>query len=120
MKESLFRVNKHVICSSFSYIPFIFVLVTKSINTGIVGINSITLLSRNTAVISGDEAGIRKVKSYNFQAGAGLCSLNLDDAYGVAGVKMGGNLALAVARRLVKRDMGFMTAILLSSKVNII
>ena len=47
------------------------------------------------------------MKSYNLQTGAELSSVNLDDAYGVAGVQMGGNLALAVARRLVKRIMSF-------------
>ena len=101
-------------------IKYTFVSVTQTINTGIDAIHSITLLSRNTAVISGAEDGIQKVKSYNFQTGAELSSVNLDDAYGVAGVKMGGNLALAVSRRLVKRFIGFMTAILLSSNVNII
>ena len=84
----------------------------ETINTGINVIYSITLLSRDTAVISGDEAGFRKVKSYNLQTGAELSCLNVKDAFGVAGVKLGGKLVLAVTRRLVKIFIGFMTAIL--------
>ena len=84
-------------------IKYTFVSVTQTINTGIDAIHSITLLSRNTAVISGAADGIQKVKSYNLQTGAELSCLNLKDAYGVVGMKLGGKLVLAVARRLVKR-----------------
>ena len=104
MKGELTRIH---VCNMFFIwlrsIKCTFVSVTQTINTGIDAIHSITLLIRNTAVISGAEDGIQKVKSYNLQTGAELCSLNLEDACGVAGVKLGGNLALAVARRLVKR-----------------
>ena len=111
--------NKHVIYSSFGYIPSLFVSVMETINTGIDAITSITLLSGSTAVISGNEAGIQKVKWFNLQTGAELSSLNLYDAHGVAGVKLGGKLVLAVARRLVKRVMGFMTVILLIISLNV-
>ena len=119
--ERLFRVNKHVIFLIWLHSLF-FVSVMETINTGIDVITSITLLSGNTAVISGYEAGIRKVKSYNLQTGAELSCLNLKDASGVARVKLGGKLVLAVLRRLVKRAIGFIIAILLftSSNVNII
>ena len=84
-------------------IKYTFVSVTQTINTGIDAIHSITLLSRNTAVISGAEDGIQKVKCYNLQTGTELSCLHLYDAFGVAGVKLCGKLVLAVARRLVKR-----------------
>ena len=71
------------------------------------------LISENTAVICGEEAMIQKVKSYNLQTGAELSSLNLKDAEGVARVKLGGKVVLAVSRRLVKRGMGFIIAITL-------
>ena len=87
----------------------------ETINTGIEVINSITH-HQNTAVICGDESGSQKVKSYDLETGAELNCLNLHDARGVAAVKLGGKVALAVARRLVKRAIGFMTAILLFSR----
>ena len=43
-----------------------------------------------------------------------LSSLILDDACGVAGVKLDGNLALAVSCRLVKGGISFKVVILLS------
>ena len=86
-----------------------FVLVTKTINTGIDAIDAITQLSRSTAVISGDEDDMTKVKSYNLQTGAELSSVNHHDANGVAGVKLGGKMTLAVSCRSVKRFIGFIT-----------
>ena len=95
-------------CDVCSTKVHVFVSVTQTINTRIDAVNSITLLSRNTVVICGAEAGKQKVKSYNLQTGAELSSLNLDDASGVAGVKLSGNLALAVARRWVQKAHRFL------------
>ena len=74
---------------------------------------SMRLLSRNIAVICGNDTNIRKVKSYNLQTGAELSSLNLKGACGVAGVKLGEKMVLAVSRRLVKIDIGFMIIFIL-------
>ena len=62
----------------------------ETINSGIDVINSITLLSESIAVIRGIEGDIRKVKSYSLQTGGELSCLNLKDAHGVAGAKLGG------------------------------
>ena len=85
----------------------------ETINTGIVIIESMTLLNTNTAVICGFDEHIQKVKSYNLQTGAELSSSNLEDAYGVAGLKLGGKLALAVARRFFKRFSSFIIGIII-------
>ena len=76
--------------------------VAEPINTGIDSIYSISLLNGNMAVISGSEAGLRMVKSFNLQTATPLNSLNLTNAYGLAEVKLGGKTALAVSYRLVK------------------
>ena len=86
----------------------------KTINTGIDAIDAITQLSRSTAVISGDEDDMTKVKSYNLHNGTELSSVNHHVANGVAGVKLDGNLALAVSCRLVKGGISFKVVILLS------
>ena len=53
------------------------------------------------------------MKSYNFQTGAKISSVILRMPVEWAGVKLGGNLALAVSCRLVKGGISFMIAILL-------
>ena len=81
--------------------------VTRSIQTGIDIIRSITLLRDDVAVICGEEDGLTKLKSYNLQNGALLNCFNLDEAFGLAEVKIGGISALAVSLRLVeyKKDV---------------
>ena len=74
----------------------------RSIKTGIDIIRSITLLRDDVAVICGEEDGFTKLKSYNLRNGAQLNCLSLDEAFGLAEVKIGGRSALAVSLRLVE------------------
>ena len=103
----------YAICSSFDYIPSIFVLVMETIYTGINFIYSITLLSGNTAVICGSDALVRKLNSYNLHTGVELNGLNLKNAWGVTEVKLGEKMVLSVAHRSVKRFIGFIIGIIL-------
>ena len=64
-------------------------------------ISSIALLGDNVAVICGNEDNITKIKDYNLETGAEIISHNLEDAYGLAEVKIGDKMALAVSIRLV-------------------
>ena len=64
---------------------------------------SITLLGENTAVVCTAEAGKNVIKSYDIQTGKELSYVYLSlNANGLAEVKLGEKLALAVARRFVK------------------
>ena len=63
---------------------------------------SITFLGDHTAVISGHEAGSNKLKGYDLQTGAELSCMDLPpDAHGLAEVKLGEKLALAISHRYV-------------------
>ena len=66
-------------------------------NSGIDGISSMAVLRGNVAVICGEEERIRKIKSYNLQSGMQLNSITLDLSVGLAEVKFGENLLLAVS-----------------------
>ena len=68
-----------------------------TVNTGIRLIFSLAILSDNTGVICGDESGTTKIKRYDLQTGVELNCLNLEDARGLAEVKLGGKGVLAVS-----------------------
>ena len=70
---------------------------TKIANTEIYGLNSFAVLKDEIGVICGDESKITKIKSYNLQTGMELNCLNLTDAWGLAEVKFGGKLRMAVS-----------------------
>ena len=75
----------------------ILISVSLTTNTGIGTFYSLAMLSDNTGVICGDEPWTRKIQRYDLQTGAELNCLNLEDAWGLAEVKLGGKLALAVS-----------------------
>ena len=66
---------------------------TKIADTEIYGLNSFAVLKDEIGVICGDAS---KIKSYNLHTGMELNCLNLTDAWGLAEVKFGGKLRLAV------------------------
>ena len=74
---------------------------TIPINTDIDVIRSIALLNNQTGVICGDEGFSRKIKSYFLPTGKDLNRLRLNDAFGLAEVKLGDKIALAVSHMLV-------------------
>ena len=60
------------------------------------------MLLDHVAVICGEEDGLTKIKSYNLHTGAEMICINLEDAFGLAEVKIGGKTALAVSLRSVE------------------
>ena len=74
----------------------------RTIKTRIDVIRSITMLLDHVAVICGEEDGLTKIKSYNLHTGAEMICINLEDAFGLAEVKIGGKTALAVSLRSVE------------------
>ena len=74
-----------------------YVSATKITNTKIDDLCSFTVLNHEIGVICGDESKIRKIKSYDLQTGRELHSLTVEDAWGLAEVKLGGIIALAVS-----------------------
>ena len=61
-----------------------------------------TMLGDNVGVICGLEDKTRKFKSYDLTTGQVLQSLNLENAYGLAEVKLHEKPALAVSYTLVE------------------
>ena len=76
--------------------------VMRTIKTGIDAIRSITMFLDHDAVICGEEDGLTKIKSYNLFTGAEMISISLEEAFGLAEVKIGGKRALAVSLRSVE------------------
>ena len=64
--------------------------------------SSSKVLGDNTAVMCGLEGETRKIKSYDLTTGQELQSLNLEDAFRLAEVKLSGKPALAVSVRFVE------------------
>ena len=65
-------------------------------------ISSSTVLGDNTAVMCGLEGKTRKIKSYDLTTGQELQNLSLENAFGLAEVKLNGKPALAVSFRFVE------------------
>ena len=79
----------------------LFISVTKISDVNIVVSCSVAPLNHHTAVVGGFEERILKAKSYNLQTGTQLSDVNINAATGIAEVKLGGKLALAVSFQLV-------------------
>ena len=78
------------------------ILVTLTINTEMEISRTITFLGDHTTMISGHKAGNNKLKGYDLRTGAELSCIDLPpDAHGLAEVKLGEKLALAISHRLV-------------------
>ena len=73
------------------------VSVTKINNTQINDLRSFTVLHDEIGVICGDESTTTKIKSYTLQTGRELHCLTSEDAWGLAEVKLGGKISLAVS-----------------------
>ena len=70
---------------------------TRVISTGLAFVKSMTLLGDGIVVICGSESRTTRIKSYNLQTGAELNWLYVDDARGLAEVKLDQKLVLAVS-----------------------
>ena len=76
---------------------YYFVSASKITNTQLNILNSFTVLHDEIGVICGEESEITKIKSYNLQTGRELNCLTSKDAWGLAEVKLGGKISLAVS-----------------------
>ena len=76
---------------------YYFVLATKITNTEIKALCSFMVVNHEIGVICGDESWVRNIKSYDLQTGTELNCLTAKGTWGLAEVKLGGKIALAVS-----------------------